>query len=268
MMTAQHVRELKLRRYRAGEPLGPETSEIEAHTAACGQCRARLKELDDEQKRFQEEISFDRFAAGVERAGRTPSLVRPARRRAKVAWAFGVGATGAALAAGFALMLTFGAERGAGDSPTNRLKGGAGVTIRIAGAGSAPQRTASADAPEALSPGERLRIGYQPGGKRYLVSISVDDRGEITALYPEAGRSLPLGSARPPGQGPQYLPDSLELTGKGAERVVVVLSDQPLEVEAVKKAARAAFARAKGDLFRLPDLEIPGEQFHRTFLKP
>jgi hypothetical protein len=138
--------------------------------------------------------------------------------------------------------------------------------VQIAGAGAGPQRAAAADAPETLSPGERVRIGYQPGGHRYLTSLSIDDQGQVTPLYPEAGRSLPIG--RGAAAATRYLPDSLEFTGRGNELLIVVLSDQPLEVDAVKKAARDAFQKAGGDLARLPSLDLPGEQFHRTFVKP
>jgi hypothetical protein len=65
-----------------------------------------------------------------------------------------------------------------------------------------------------------------------------------------------------------FLPDSLELTGAGIERIIVVLSDQPIDVEVARKAARAAYDRAAGDLGRLSKLELPGEQFTRTFAKP
>ena len=48
----------------------------------------------------------------------------------------------------------------------------------------------------------------------------------------------------------------------------MVLSDQPIDVEAARRAARAAYQRAGGDVTRLPKLDLPGEQFVRTFAKP
>ena len=64
------------------------------------------------------------------------------------------------------------------------------------------------------------------------------------------------------------MPDSVEFTGKGSEQLIVVLSDQSLDVDAVKQAAHAAYQKAGGDLGRLPSLDLPGEQFSRTFVKP
>jgi hypothetical protein len=260
MTSETHVKELVLRRFFAGELGGPERPAIEAHTTACPRCRARLKELGDEQRRFEQDISFDRFTAGVERAARTPRQI-PAPRAA-TRWMF----PALGLAAAMALTLTVAPILRPAPTGGNRIKGGGSITVQIGGAGAGPQRAAAADAPEALSPGERVRIGYQPGGHRYLTSLSIDDQGQVTPLYPEAGRSLPVG--RGAAAATRYLPDSVEFTGKGHELLIVVLSDQPLEVGAVKKAARAAFQKAGGDLARLPSLDLPGEQFQRTFVKP
>src|SRR5262249_39499347 len=147
----------------------------------------------------------------------------------------------------------------------NRRKGGAAITVRVAAGGGA-QRTAAVDAPEALARGERVRIGYEPGGHRYLLSLSIDDHGQVTPLYPESGRSLPV--AKGPRDVLRYLPDSIEFTESGTERLMVILSDQPLDVEAARRAAVAAYAKVKGDILHLPPLDLPGEQFQRTFVKP
>jgi len=252
-----HIAELTLRRRRAGEALGADAPAIEEHATTCADCRTRIRALDDEQRRFEDEISFDRFSAGVERAARS---ARPARRamRARV-WMSSV----AGIAAAAAALLVFVTSPGK-PGPTTRSKGGSGIIVRVAGTDG--QRTAGVDATEALARGERLRIGYQSGGHRYLLSLSIDDRGEVTPLYPERGPSLqvPDGSQT----ATRFLPDSLELTGKGTERIVVVLSDDPIDVEVARRAARAAFQRAGGDVTRLPKLDLPGEQFVRTFAKP
>jgi hypothetical protein len=268
-----HIKEMALRRFWTGELAAPEKPAIEAHTAACPRCRARLKEMGDEQRRFEQEISFDRFAAGVERAARTPRRVpAPARGLSlggpTMRWFFPLASVAAAVALTFTVAPRL---RSGEDAPIDRalsrLKGGSGITVQIAPAGRGPQRTAAVSAPETLSPGERLRIGYQPGTHRYVTALSIDDQGEVSPIYPETGHSLPVSRAKGPIGSTQYLPDSIELTGKGSERVIVILSDQPLEVEAVKQAALTAFQRA-GDLARLAPLELPGEQFQRTFVKP
>jgi hypothetical protein len=265
MNTEGHIGELELRRRRAGETLGAEGPVIEAHAASCAECKARIRALDDEQRRFEAAISFDRFAAGVERAARgTPAV---ARRRAPMrSWMV---VPTLAMAAAVAVVVTF---RGPLHGPGTQvhppgydgLKGGAGMLVRVAGA--AGQRTARVDDAEPLSAGERLRIGYQTGGHRYLLSLSIDEHGEVTPLYPEQGTSLtvPAGVS----SATHFLPDSLELTGTGLERIIVLLSDQPVDMTVARRAARAAYDRAGGDLGHLPRLDLPGEQFTRTFAKP
>ena len=66
----------------------------------------------------------------------------------------------------------------------------------------------------------------------------------------------------------RYLPDSWELDGAGMERIIVVLSDQAIDVESAVRAARAAYEKAGRNLARMPSLDLPGEQFVRTFAKP
>lgn len=272
MNQAGHIGDLELRRHRAGEALGPEGPAIATHTETCAECKARLRALDDEQRRFESAISFDRFAAGVARAARGAPATSRRRLPARV-WALPT----LALAAAVALVVTFHARgpRPGGDLPGGRVrpadydgvKGGAGMVVRIAGA--AGQRTAQVGAPEPLAAGERLRLGYQTGGHRYLLALSIDEHGEVTPLYPERGSSLTVPAGVP--SATHFLPESLGslvLTGAGLERIIVVLSDQPVEMEVAEKAARAAYVRAGGDLSRLPKLGLPGEEFTRTFAKP
>jgi hypothetical protein len=169
------------------------------------------------------------------------------------------------LAAGVALFVGV-TSRHETSGAHNGIKGGAAITVRVSAGDTGPQRFAAADAPEALAPGERVRIGYEPGPRRYLLSLSIDERGQVTPLYPEAGQSVPVSKAV--GAGLRYLPDSIEFTDAGAERLFVILSDQPIDVDAARRAARASFERAKGDILHMPALELPGEQFQRTFIKP
>jgi hypothetical protein len=253
-MSTGHPREIELRRVFAGESVPGAAS----HLGECAVCKAKLKGFEEEQRKFEAEIPFERFAAGVERATRQPRAT-PAPRRQVMRVAMAI-AAGVVVLAG-ALVLK------GGDPDTNRLKGGTGVDVIIASPANGPQRLASQDpqVPEALAPGEWLRIGFRSGGYRYLTAVSIDESGEVTALYPERGPSLRVRTAG----GTEYLGnDKLAFTGQGLERVVVVMTKEPLDVEDVKRAAKARYDEARGNLSQLGTLDLPGEQFHRTFLKP
>jgi hypothetical protein len=145
---------------------------------------------------------------------------------------------------------------------TNRLKGSSNVEMVVAGAANGPQRAAlpNMTAPEALAPGERVRVGYSVDAHRFMVVVSVDERGEITS-FPDRGSSTPI-------DGKAYLPDSIEFTGHGLEHVVVVLTPEPLSVDEVRRAVRVRYDEARGNLNQLGSLDLPGDQFHWTFLKP
>jgi len=276
--TSRHVGDLLLRRLRAGELAGAQKADAAAHVAGCADCGRRLDGLAAEQRAFEEAISFDRFAAGVERATRVPhptakrrAWARPTSMRSFfIATGVGALASAFALALGLRPLIDSGGLRPliGGDHVINRVKGStrASVTIRIGAGDTGPQRNAQLGALEPLASGERLRIGVEPGRHRYVFAISLDDKGDVTPIYPEAGTSLFV----PQRPGIQYLPDSIELTGTGTERVVVLLTDDPLEIDGIRRAAAAAFAKAGGKLDAMPDLTVavPSEQFHGMFLKP
>lgn len=253
-----HVREIELRRLFAGELSPEEAQAFRAHLAGCEDCRGVERALEEEKRRFEAALPFEQFARGVERL-----LAPPApKRRPALRWVQGAVALAACLGVAVLAPRLIAVET-AGTAHGNRLKGGAEVELRI-GAGSGPQRVANPDGAEALGPGERVRIGYRAGGHRYLAAVSVDATGEVSALYPEEGQSLPVSDA----SGMRYLPGSLEFTGHGAQRVIVVLSDEPLQMSALLDAARAGYRKAGGELSRPLSLAVPGEQFQRMLQKP
>ena len=250
----KHPGVMTLRRLHAGEAVGDEATQ---HAQACEVCKATLASFAAEQQQFEQEISFDRFAAGVERAARQAS--RPVVRRQ---WPQMVMALAAGLTLIVGAQVVLSQVEPAGT--TNRLKGGAAVSIVVAGVG--PQRAASENSgvPEALAPGERVRIGLAPDAWKYALVASIDDAGEITPIYVDNGRSLAIGASK----DTMWLPESLEFTGKGLEHLVIVLSASPLTLDQVAAPLELAYKDARGDLTKLGSLPLPGEQFHRTFLKP
>jgi len=260
--SALHLGELRLRRFRAGEFSDEAHEEIARHTAECGSCRAKLRLLQEEQRQFERDIPFERFAGGVERACRVPRP-RPTRR-----WAMG-SAFGLVAAAAVVVLLwrpsarvgDRGGQDVGGAAGFNRTKGALSAVVRIASASGGAQRSLPPTESTTLQPGERIRLGYNTAAPGYLVAVSVDDAGEVSPLYPEGGGSLPVR----PTQHVTFLPDSLELTGSGRERVFLLLAERPLDGAAVKKSVRDAHSRAKGDLASLPMPTFAGRTDVRPF---
>ena len=251
---AGHLAELVLRRYRAGEFSGQECAEKDQHLAACAPCRSKLRLLVEEQRAFERDIPFERFAGGVERARRVP---RPRPRRL---WTAGLG--GALAAAAVAVFLVRTAP------PSHNRSKGASVeaTVRVASAVASAQRAVPPGSQEVLEAGDRVRLGYRTADARYLAAVSVDERGDVTLLYPEAGPALAVA----PSETTVFLPDSLEFTGAGRERVFLFLARTPFDSASARQAVKTAHASARGDLAALPNPTFAGGQqvFSWLFRKP
>jgi hypothetical protein len=249
-----HLAELALRRYRAGELPQEQCAETDRHLAACAPCRSKLRVLTEEQRAFERDIPFERFAGGVERARRVP------RERPRRLWFAGIG--GAVAAAAVVLFLV--------RVPTNRgynpTKGPTDAVVRVASAKLSAQRVVPPGSQDVLEPGDRVRLGYKTGEPRYLAAVSVDDAGEITLLYPEAGPAMAVA----PSQQTVYLPDSLEFTGRGREKVFLFLARKPFDSSEARQAVKTAVETAKGDIALLPNPMFTGGQqvFSWLFRKP
>lgn len=211
-----------------------------------------VKGLEADQARFEEEVPFERFAAGVERAIREPPAA-PSRSRCN----------GILVALAATVLLAVVVRPLLSPSPPlNQLKGGASAELRIGGEG--PKRAVLPGGTEELLPGERVRLGYVAGSYRYVMAVSVDDTGEVSVLYSAPGMSLPVEA----GAGRHWLPESVQFTGTGHERVVVVLSERPLSVEAVQAAARRAWEAAGSKVEVMSTLGVEGEEIHWLLRKP
>jgi hypothetical protein len=257
---SEHPSEWTLRRLHAGELQADEATRTRTHAAGCEQCGAVLREAEETQRRFEAEVPFERFEQGVKRAeerARKQERAQAAGRSQR--WMGPM----VALAATVLVVVAVRPLLATNTVPGVRTKGGAVAELRIGG-GEGSQRMARTDVPEPLAPGERVRLGYTPDTRGYVLALSVDAAGEVTPLYPEAGQSLPVE----PGAGTHWLPDSIEFTGSGAERVVVLLSDAPVRVEDAIAAARQAFEAGGKDPSRMPSLNVDGDQTHWTLLKP
>ncbi len=163
-----HLRELSLRQLFAAEAVPAAERQ---HLEHCGECRARLEGLREEQQQFEAEISFERFAGGVERAARETKQA-PSSSQAS-AWRWSV-----ALAASLVLVV-LGARGGLfkiSEGRTNRIKSGAEIEAvpNVAVRGRA---------------GDRLPLGVG-GSELWRLPHFGDLRGELAPL--ELGADLPF----------------------------------------------------------------------------
>lgn len=251
---AEHLGELSLRRLRAGELSDEQVVAADEHIAACALCRTKLRGLAEEQRAFEREIPFERFAGGVERARRVP------RPRPRSLWGLGLGGALAAAAVAIFLMRAPAPSR-------NAVKGtSVEATIRIATANGSRQRVAPPGSHEVLESGDRVRLGYTLAEARYLAALSVDEQGEVTPLYPESGHALAVAASAET----VYLPDSVEFTGRGREKVFLFLARRPFDVQAARQAITAGYRASHGDLDTLPNPAFAGGQqvFSWLFKKP
>jgi len=247
-----HLTEWTLRRLRAGELTGADEQQARAHVATCPQCTHVLQELEGEQARFEAQVPFERFAAGVQGA-LANAKKKPEQPRVN----------GFLVAVAATVLLAVTVRPLLATEPTNRLKGGgASADLRIGGEG--PQRSVQPGDIEVLLPGERARLAYVAGPYRFVLAVSVDDTGEFSPLYAQEDRSLPVE----PGPERHWLPESLEFTGKGQERVMVLLSAEPLRVDAVREAVQEAWERAEGKVSAMTTLGVEGEEIHWLLRKP
>jgi hypothetical protein len=257
---SEHPSEWTLSRLHAGELPAAEATRTRTHAASCERCGNVLREAEEAQRRFEAEHPFDRFAEGVERAAERAGKQRQFSGDSSRRW------VGPLVAMAATVLVVVAVPRVLNEEPVPgvRTKGGATAELRVGGGADSSQRVARTDAPEALAQGERVRLGYTPDTRKYVLALSVDAAGEVTPLYPESGQSLPVE----PGVGTHWLPGSLEFTGTGAERVVLVLTDTPVTVEDSTAAARKAFEAGGRDVAKMPALGVAGDQTHWMLLKP
>jgi hypothetical protein len=214
--------------------LNPEASGA-AHAQECPSCRDRLQELSRQRARIAQlpgfEHTFTRVAAGRRERARRP-------RR----WAW-IAALAGAAALVAALPLLPGRTQ-------VRLKGAPaqGALLRLEAVG------ARAEGP--LLPGDRVKLVIGPARQRWAVVVSVDEKGQVSQLWPAGGGS---SGAVEPGKGVETF---FEVT-PGSATVWAFFSDEPLSGAAAAAALDRAVARAReaGSAVLASEPEpVPGER--------
>ncbi len=246
-----HPGELTLRRWQAGES-GLEA--IASHVSDCASCRAQLEVFAAEQKQFEAAVPFERFEAQVTARAKNQQRPRVDRWRQVIPLVVAVAA--------LAVVGIVSSQTSGPSSGSSHLKGGSSVEVVVASREGQQRQALEGVTP--LEPGDRVRIGLHTLTPRFALVLSVDDAGHAEVAYAEGTRSV----AVPGGAQTTFLPESLEFAGAGLEALVILDSDQPLEVNEVLAELRRAFADHGHRLEGLPSLNLPATTTYRLFKKP
>ena len=225
----------------------PEANEAKQHLDGCDDCRARWRELNEDKQRF-EQFVFARTLPKVE--------ARVASERAgffgRFKLAFLIPALG--LAAALAVVATTGPGTQTEDDLYVGIKGSKAEpsleVFAVRGAGGVFPVTAGVT----LQPKDRIGFMVNTAGAKYLMVASQDGAGVFSVYHPYgAQRSQPVA----PSKVKLDVPTKVELDGTlGSERIVAVLSDEPVTAEQVEAALKADPKNPK-----LPGVRFVGTEF-------
>jgi hypothetical protein len=220
--------DLDLDRLRLGEFEGSmEGARAAAHLQGCGDCKARMAELEA-------------VVPPLDALPSVPSLSGPERRRRRLrlaAWSAPI------LAAAVVVLLPW-------SHKNSRTKGGSWQLGVIAQYPSG--RVAGVFQGAALASGDRLRFEVSAPRHGYVAVISADAAGAVTPFAPASGNTIELPAGHHLLDGAVRLDDSI-----GAERLLLVACDHPMAVTEVVAAARTALVRAGGRVDQMPTLALP-----------
>jgi hypothetical protein len=195
---------LRVRRFTAGELSGVERERMQAHLEGCARCQAAVREIEAEKVRLLRDVPFEQFAAGVAEKLAVTQAPRKVWRRL------------VPLAAAAALLVGIGIGRGHRDDEGIRTKGGTSTRLyEKVGA-------------EVVAVGTDGMVGTGP----LQLELASPDRPQAVLLLVEGHDASILYAG--PAQGMRA---PFEWVGP-ADRatLVTVLSDRPLDAEAVRRA--------------------------------
>ena len=206
-----------------------EANEARQHLEGCDDCRARWQQLNEDKLRF-EQFVFARTLPKVE------ARVAAAREGffARFKLQFLIPILGVATA--LAVVATTGPGTQTEDDVYVGIKGAAQPTLEVfavRGAGGVFPVTAGVT----LQPKDRIGFMVNTAGAKYLMVASRDGAGVFWVYHPfGAQQSQPVAPARTKLE----LPTKVELDETlGSERVVAVLSDEPVTAQQVEAALKA-----------------------------
>jgi hypothetical protein len=212
--------------------LDPRRSALGEHLDACGACKERLARMASEGEHFVRFV-YPRTVDRVIEAG------APRRRGSRLLdWLIPAGG----LAAAAALLLVSPVP------PSDHLGvKGASLSLQAFVGGEGAARAVSDG--ERVPPASLLRFRVAAGTPCQLWLVSVDGQGQFSRLYP------PEGDRPAAVRGGTTLPGGVALDGAtGPERLYAVCSPEPVPLDVVERASRAAAAGGEDGLRRATSL--------------
>jgi hypothetical protein len=230
-----------LRRHHFGELSAEERAELEAALERDPAARERLARMRASEEAFLARVDVAAESVAIlEKLDRAPSGWA---RRLLAGRSFSLAVAFVLLVALVPLGRAF-----LGEQPHNRTKGSVQLEMFVKDeAGVRKGRDGMV-----LHQGDQIQFRYRAVGRRYLFVVSVDSRGVVSPLYPDAeAASIPV---RPDGlhtlDGSVILDDAV-----GPERIFAVFSDEPVSYRSIEQA----LSKREGDLDRLQRLDLQGE---------
>jgi hypothetical protein len=205
-----------------------EANEAKGHLDGCEDCKTRWRELNEDKQRF-EQFVFARTLPKVE------ARVAAERQSFFSRFKFQLLIPVMGLAAALAVVASMGPGTQTEDDVYVGIKGGQPTleVFAVRGAGGVFPVTAGVT----LQPKDRIGFMVNTAGAKYLMVASRDGAGVFSVYHPfGAQQSQPVAQAISKVE----LPMKVELDETlGAERVVAVLSDEPISAAQVEAAIKA-----------------------------
>src|SRR5262245_14674961 len=237
-MTAHHIPDVILERYRLDELPPADAARVAEELARDPQLAARMKALDASDTALGPavELSAARLAGRAPVRSRLPMWTIPAT----------------AAAAFVLLAVVLRMDRSGAVPSDERIKGAAASAPTLALYRRTPDGSERLADGSIAHPGDLIRVGYRAGGHTHGVIVSIDGAGNLTMHLPAAGdRATALQQTKS-----ALLDQAYELDDAPRwERFYFVAGDSAFEiapiVRAAKEAARTDAGTASGAL-RLP----------------
>lgn len=223
---ARHPPALSLERYAFDPPGTHRDTPLERHVLGCDGCRETVRVFQAERRAY----------LLLHPAQRALASVTTSRRPLVARWWLSLG-SGLAAAA-LAVLLIW--VRGTADvTDPVRLKGKAPSLEVHVSRGGAPATPWEPSRP--VEPGDLLKFRVTPPADGYVVLLDVDARGAVEAWYGDDG------GVRVKGGEATLLPGTIALDETpGPERLVLVFSEAPADVAALRAEVAQAFADGGG----------------------